>query len=230
MKFLLLITCLISFSSYSQNSQISGIIYTNDTTDVVPFTLIKLISTTDTLYTISDINGNYKYSNLHTDTFNLKVKRYYSATTTIAQIILQPNDSLRLNVFLNELIISGCFGGCSFWTPPTAYPRGEETHVKISREDILNLKTTQIIDRVVFLSSDFHQTEDQLNIRGCNNVIYYVDGVRQSNMPNLPRTAINSMRVNLGGLPAKFGDTTSGVISVSTTSYFDLYYDWKAKQ
>jgi len=38
------------------------------------------------------------------------------------------------------------------------------------------------------------------------------------------------MSIHLGGIPAKFGDTTSGVISIFTMGYFDLYYDWKAKQ
>jgi hypothetical protein len=232
MKLLILISLLFSRPGYSQNSQISGVVYTNDTTDVVPFTLIKLISSTDTLYTTSDINGNYKYSHLCTDIFKLKVENYYSATTTIAEIIFQFNDSLVLNVFLSPLIISGCFGGCSFWTPPTAYPRGEENNIKIPREDILNLKTVDVNNRVISLSTDFHETDDQLFLRGTRsqNVTYYVDGMRQNSIPNLPRTAINSMRFNVGGLPANFGDTTSGVISIFTVGYFDLYYAWKAKQ
>jgi len=57
-----------------------------------------------------------------------------------------------------------------------------------------------------------------------------VDGVRQTETPNLPKVAINSIRFNFGGLPANFGDTTSGAISIFTIGYFDLYYAWKAKQ
>lgn len=232
MKFLTLITILFSLTCYSQNSQISGVIYTSDTTDIIPFTLIKLINKTDTLLTYSDINGKYKYSNLCTDTYNLKVDSYYSGAKTIIGIILKPNDSLLLNVFLSQPIISGCFGGCCFWILPSAYPRGDENNVKISRQDILNLKTFELNDRVINLSSDLKENENQIFVRGTRNknIIYYVDGVRQNSVPNLPRVAINSMRVLVGGLPANFGDTTSGAISINTTGYFDLYYEWKEKQ
>jgi hypothetical protein len=228
MKYLTLIVLLFSLNSYSQDSQISGTIYSADTTEVIPFTYVYLISKSDTIHSYSDLNGNYKFNNIRPDTYNLKVQSYYSGNKIIKGLSLNYNDSLCINVFLrNQIVI--CGGFC--WRPPTAYPIGNENQIKISQKDIKSLKTTQIIDRIISLSSDFHKNENQISVRGTRskNVIYYVDGIRQNNTPNLPRVSVNSMDLILGGIPAKYGETTSGVISISTVSYFDLYYDWKSR-
>jgi hypothetical protein len=79
------------------------------------------------------------------------------------------------------------------------------------------------------MSTDFNEQVNQLFVRGCraNNIIYYVDEIKLTSQPNLPRTSIRSMSYYLGGVPAKYGDTTGGVVVLKTKSYFDLYYDWK---
>jgi len=44
---------------------------------------------------------------------------------------------------------------------------------------------------------------------------------------NIPGTSIGGVSVYAGGVPAKYGDTTGGVIIMETKSYFDLYRAWK---
>jgi outer membrane receptor protein involved in Fe transport len=81
-------------------------------------------------------------------------------------------------------------------------------------------------------NSEITKTENnQLIIRGsrAGDVIYYVDGVKMNTMQSIPGAAIGGMTVFTGGVPAKYGDTTGGVVVLETKSYFDLYYAWKAK-
>lgn len=53
---------------------------------------------------------------------------------------------------------------------------------------------------------------------------YYVDGVKLgARLSGVPPESVNSISVYTGGLPAKFGDVTGGVIEIETKSYFDLY-------
>jgi len=229
MNYLTLLILFFSLSTFSQSSQLYGTVYSSDTTEVVHFIGVKLTSATDSLYTTADINGNYKFNNLKADTFTIYVKNPIYGNKEIRNALLKPNDSLHVNVILsNPLFVCDYF----YWRPPPAYPIGDENHIKIKSKDIKNLKTIRIENRVASLSSDFHQNVDKMYVRGTrsNNVICYVDGVKQNNTPNLPRVAVHSMSFYLGGVPAKYGDTTSGVISVSTTGYFNLYYDWKSKQ
>lgn len=70
-----------------------------------------------------------------------------------------------------------------------------------------------------------------LSFRGARqgNVVYIVDGIKTTNM-NLPGMAYESITAYTGGLPAKYGDSTGGVVIVESKSYFDYYRAWKAQQ
>lgn len=72
-----------------------------------------------------------------------------------------------------------------------------------------------------------------LSIRGArpSAVVYFVDGMKiYGQFRNLPSSGVGSISVYTGGVPAKYGDTTSGVIVVESKNYFDLYNQWKYSQ
>jgi len=65
----------------------------------------------------------------------------------------------------------------------------------------------------------------EVYFRGARNggVVYYVDGVKQRNGEyKIPSTAVASIMVYMGDVPAKYGDFDGGVVVVETKSYFDL--------
>ena len=54
----------------------------------------------------------------------------------------------------------------------------------------------------------------------------YIDGMRLTGgLGNLPGSSIKSISVYTGGIPAKYGDVTGGVVVIETKSYFDYFYD-----
>jgi hypothetical protein len=61
---------------------------------------------------------------------------------------------------------------------------------------------------------------------------YYIDGMRlpSASFHQPPASAIASVQVYTGGVPAKYGDCTGGVVAVETQSYFSLYNEWMAEQ
>lgn len=62
-------------------------------------------------------------------------------------------------------------------------------------------------------------------------IIYFVDGMKlREGFKSPPASAIASVAVYTGGVPAKYGDCTGGVVVVETQSYFSLYNEWKAQQ
>jgi outer membrane cobalamin receptor len=66
---------------------------------------------------------------------------------------------------------------------------------------------------------------DGLYVRGARTdaMCYFVDGVKMQTLTGVPPDAINTISVYTGGLPAKYGDVTGGVVAIDTKSYFDLY-------
>jgi len=66
----------------------------------------------------------------------------------------------------------------------------------------------------------------ELYFRGsrAGTVLYFVDGVKIiGSAPQIPQSGIGSINVYTGGVPAKYGDVTGGVIVIETKNYFDIY-------
>ena len=66
----------------------------------------------------------------------------------------------------------------------------------------------------------------ELHFKGSRSgaVVYFVDGMKiNGQFAGLPTAGIGSMSVYTGGVPAKYGDTTGGVIVIESKNYFDLY-------
>ena len=54
--------------------------------------------------------------------------------------------------------------------------------------------------------------------------------MKADNISSIPGAALRGLEAYTGGIPAKYGDTTGGVVVLETKGYFDLYYAWKARQ
>ncbi len=70
------------------------------------------------------------------------------------------------------------------------------------------------------------RNSDELYFRGsrAGSMAYYVDGVKVTGSnPGVPSEAISRVSVYTGGLPAKYGDVTGGVVAIETKNYFELY-------
>jgi hypothetical protein len=56
------------------------------------------------------------------------------------------------------------------------------------------------------------------------NTVTFLDGIKVSGaVPSVPPSAISSVSVYTGGLPARYGDVTGGVIVIETKSYSEMY-------
>ena len=72
---------------------------------------------------------------------------------------------------------------------------------------------------------------DGLYFRGSRteNMVSYIDGVKVSGaVPHVPSSAISSISVYTGGLPARYGDVTGGVVVIETKTYGEMYEEARA--
>lgn len=111
---------------------------------------------------------------------------------------------------------------------------GVASEIKMDLEQIK--KSPQKFDQkamIASMSSDIRLTDDgELVFRGARkgDMIYLMDGVKMTQIANVPSAAIGGMMVYTGGIPAKYGDTTGGVVVMESLGYFDLYRAWKASR
>lgn len=89
----------------------------------------------------------------------------------------------------------------------------------VTREDYQNLATKDV-NSVAATTAGVYQADEgkDVNVRGgrSGNTTYFVDGVKIFGSPNLPQQSIEQINVITGGVPAQYGDLTSGAISIST--------------
>jgi hypothetical protein len=187
------------------------------------------------LGTATDIDGRFVIKPINPGSYNLTIT-FIGKDTIIRPITVNPN----MTSFENDLVMTE--GGITLG--PGAVATGyreklinpEETSVKsISYKDLMhnpNLRSPKKLMQT--LTSDIVVSENGKDayVRGGRSdaTVYFVDGIKMSNIGNVPGVAIGSMTVYTGGVPAKYGDTTSGVVILETKSYFDMYNEWYYSQ
>lgn len=89
----------------------------------------------------------------------------------------------------------------------------------VTREEYQNMATKNINSVAATTAGVFQADEGgAVNVRGgrTENTTYFVDGVKVIGGLGVPQQGVEQLQVITGGLPAQYGDATSGVISVTT--------------
>lgn len=89
----------------------------------------------------------------------------------------------------------------------------------VTREEYQNMATKNI-NSVASTAAGIYQADEggSLNVRGgrSSSTIYFVDGVKVIGSLGVPQQGVEQLNVITGGVPAQYGDATSGIISVTT--------------
>lgn len=97
----------------------------------------------------------------------------------------------------------------------------------VTREDYQNLATKDV-NSVAATTAGVYQSDEgkSINVRGGRetSTTYFVDGVKVFGKPNLPQQSIEQLNVITGGVPANYGDLTSGAVSISTRGPQSKYF------
>ncbi|MES2513403.1 MAG: TonB-dependent receptor [Bacteroidota bacterium] len=89
----------------------------------------------------------------------------------------------------------------------------------VTREEYQNMATKNI-NSVAATTAGVYQADEggALSVRGgrSSSTIYFVDGVKVIGGLGVPQQGVEQLNVITGGVPAQYGDATSGIISVTT--------------
>ena len=121
-------------------------------------------------------------------------------------------------------------GGVIVLSGPPSLRLGVTPEIKLTKKDIQHMSVKFNAKQIVAsMTSDVKLTDDgQLIFRGARkgDVINYIDGVKMNDVQNVPSAALGYVMVYSGAIPAKYGDTTGGVVVMETLSYFDLLREY----
>jgi len=233
MKNLFTLIAFISFGTglLAQNfGEIHGKIIDESETPLA-YATIKVYSGGKLIGTHSDFDGKYVLKPLEAGSYNLEISYVGGKVQTIPGIKVTCDKITRLNDFTygaNELITF------TFTEYQGFFDIDNPSAIKVTAID---LKKSAVLKnpvaRIAAMSSDVQAGENgELHFRGGRDgsVSYIVDGVKQNSVPKIPGVSISSITLYTGGIPAKYGDLTSGAVVMQTKTYTELFNEWKATE
>lgn len=223
MKKIVTLLCFVigSASLFAQNGEISGKIKDETGEGIIGGTVVIVdnqgVSTGRGAST--DIDGNYTIKSLTPGKYNLKYS-YVGYNTVLQQGILVSADKstfvdIQLKPSSTELdeieIVT--------YKVPLIDPGRTSSQNVVTAEEIATMPTRNVTDLVATTSGAFQEDAGSgISVKGGREEAteYYVDGVKVIGVPNVPQTSIEQIQVITGGIPAKYGDATGGIVNLTT--------------
>jgi len=219
-------------NAFGQGSpgEIKGKVF-NDLVEPEPYVEVWVHDIGDKIIkTETDENGKFTLKPLSPGSYVVYATGFGYDTTIIQEVRVRADEI----TFLNDIdIASGIKIDYTHHHPgPIIDPCG---CVVIIREELAKIPVTRDLPRLLISMSPEIKAGDngELYFKGSRNgaSTIYIDGVKLRDQHfNMPAKAYASVQVYTGGIPAKYGDTTGGVVAIETQSYFSLWRHEKAKR
>ena len=166
--------------------------------------------------TETDDNGNYAISNVDPGTYDVNASYVGYQAKTIEGVILLAGKNTRVDIeissgtVLDQVVIVE-------YKVPLVEQDNTTTGGIVTGEQIRNLPMKNINSLAATASGVSSFSGESVAIRGSrtNATDYYVDGIR-INSKLIPQSEIEQLQVITGGVEARYGDVTGGIISITT--------------
>ncbi|MCB0768945.1 MAG: carboxypeptidase regulatory-like domain-containing protein [Flavobacteriales bacterium] len=185
--------------------------------------------------TTTDEKGRFVLKPLVPGTYTVRISFVGMVTREVNAIQVNPDKITFLgeqvmasNTTLPEIEIVA-----TRWLPPLIDPEEPSKITVIASQFKDNPLRKNPVAMLQSISPDIYKApnSDELYFRGSRSgsMAYYIDGVKVTGgLSGVPPGSMASITVYTGGLPARYGDVTGGVVAIETKSYFDLYMQEKA--
>ena len=228
-KYIMALLLLVNGIIFSQSvGEIKGVVIDKETGETLVGASVWVNYGGNMIGTATDLNGRFTLKPLQPGTYSVMSSSVGKSRTTLNNIEVKPDkikfmDTIALrDTNLPPVIITGL-------TVDLIDPE-EPSFVTISESQIKTIANARDPKTLMALASDGAITTSadgqEVYFRGSRDgsFITYFDGMKiEGSAPSVPMACLKSYSVYTGGLPAKYGDTSGGVVVIETKSFFDLY-------
>lgn len=224
------VTCILlqTISASSQSiGELRGKI-TDDNEEPIPFATVRIYQDQQLIGGAqSDLDGRYNYKPLVPGTYELLFSEAGHQTQPVNKVKVIANDPTYVNVKLGSMAM----GTVVIVAKPMDYTRSgvDQTMFNQVSMDAIDLNHNSgyvagnVKGTLEYMTTDVISTGDgEVHFRGARSDAsgYFVDGVRTLGANTIPGLAIENITVFAGGVPAMYGDVSSGVVMITTWGYF----------
>lgn len=203
----------------AQQGALQGKVIDKDTKEPVPFANIILDNNgTRVGGTTSDFDGNYTIKPIPPGRYDLKAT-FVGYKTVVTQGVIIAADKIRFHdilmtatsEMLEEVEIIE-------YTVPLISKDETASGASITSGEIAKMPNRNANSVATTVGGVFSEDGERGSVRGARSdqTAMFIDGIRVIGNASVPQSAIEQVDVILGGVPAKYGDVTSGIINVTT--------------
>jgi hypothetical protein len=238
MRYAILLPALLAFALPGR-AQVPGAIHgsvIDDKGEPVPFAVVSAERGGERIGTETDIDGRFLLKPLSPGTYTIHFAFTGMQTRVVTGVLVNPD---KITFLKDEQLEASMMDEIPVyeyrWTPPLIDPE-EPSKLTIVASQFEDSPVRKNLATLISVTSpDIYKPpgSDELYFRGSRSdaMVYFVDGVKVSGrLSGVPPNGVASITMYTGGLPARYGDVTGGVVAIETKSYFDLYMQALSKQ
>lgn len=209
------------FALRSQNGEISGKV-TDENGEGVPVANVLLVDKNGTSTgrgATTDFDGNYSIKPLTPGKYNVQFSYVGYATSIEQGVVVNADKTTFLDKKLKPSSKELAEVEIVSYKVPLIDPGKTSSQNTVSAEEIANMPTRSVTDIAATTAGAFQADQGKgINVRGGRDesTEYYIDGVKVTGVPTLPATAIEQLQVITGGVPARYGDVTGGIVNITS--------------
>ena len=216
--YLLMTFAFITVYAFAQTGTLKGVITDAMSGESIPFANVVAERNGNQIGgTTTDFDGNYTIKPLEPGSYTVKATFVGYGTVEVTGVIISANKITDQNIKLQEGIAIGEVQIIEYKKP--LLDKDNLSGETKTAEEIVALPTRSVASVAATTAGIYQRDEgDGVNIRGSRGdaTEYYIDGIKVRGAMGVPTSGIEQITVITGGVPAKYGDATGGIISVTT--------------
>lgn len=227
MKPALLITLLFGFlqASAQLSGTLTGVLTDSTTNKPLPFAAIQLRSGSQTIGTLADADGRYTLKPIKPGIYTVTFSVLNYTAKAVEQVRIEGEKILFLNAQLLPRELSTVDIVFDRYTEELLGAGTPAILTRISAEKLLETATDRGVENaIVALVPRVVQSDpgNPLHFSGSRSdaSTYFIDGMKIIGEAHIPQMGIGEITVISAGVPAQYGDTTSGVVLIQTKSFW----------
>ncbi|MCD6333174.1 MAG: carboxypeptidase-like regulatory domain-containing protein [Bacteroidales bacterium] len=218
---LLLVVLAVVFANgvFAQSGTVKGRVIDKATGQPIPFATVVILSgETQLVGTAADFEGNYTLKPIPPGKWTLQAHSVGYKTLSLNGYVVKVDKIDLLDLELTAATQQIEEVQVVAYKVPLIDKDNTQTGETVTAEDIEKMPGRSVMQVASTVAGVASRTGNGVgNIRGARGGnIYFVDGVRVNGSLNIPKAAQEQVQVITGGMSAKYGDVTGGIVSVTT--------------
>lgn len=220
-KILFTVGILLSVSTlvFSQSGTLKGKIIDKETNEPIAFANIVIESGGKQMGgTTSDFDGNYTIKPITPAKYDLKATYVGYKPLLIRGVIINSNKITFQDITMESTVVQIETFEVFDYKVPLIDKDKTSTGGTVTAEEIAKMPNRSANAVATTVGGVFSADGERGSVRGqrAEGTVMYIDGIRVRGSSSLPQSAIEEVSVITGGLPARYGDATGGIINVTT--------------